>query len=132
MSCSFSCLMDCWRVSIWLNKGLLSVLRKTVRFSLCWASRFSRSFACRRSRICSTCCLSAAGFSGMLDSIFGITQKDFINLVMQGQEWSYAPECSPRVSTSRGPLPAEPLLLSALPPTPSALQLKSSRVLGGH
>lgn len=59
LTCSFSCLMDCWRVSIWLNKGLLSVLRKIVRFSLCWESLFSRSFACRRSRICSTCCLSA-------------------------------------------------------------------------
>lgn len=59
LTCSFSCLMDCWRVSIWLNKGLLSVLRKTVRFSLCWESLFSRSFVCRRSRICSTCCLSA-------------------------------------------------------------------------
>lgn len=58
LTCSFSCLMDCCSVRIWLNKGLLSVLLRTVRFSLCWESLFSRSLACRRSRICSTCCLS--------------------------------------------------------------------------
>lgn len=59
LTCSFSCLMDCWRVRIWLNKGLLRVFLRTVRFSWCWESLFSWSFACRRSRICSTCCLSA-------------------------------------------------------------------------
>lgn len=59
LTCSFSCLMDCWRVSIWLNKGLLRVFRRTARFSWCWESLFSCSFACSRSRICSTCCLSA-------------------------------------------------------------------------
>lgn len=59
LTCSFSCLMDCWRVRIWLNKGLLRVFLRTVRFSWCWESFFSCSFACRRSRICSTCCLSA-------------------------------------------------------------------------
>lgn len=59
LTCSFSCLMDCWRVRIWLNRGLLRVFLRTVRFSWCWESLFSCSFACNRSRICSTCCLSA-------------------------------------------------------------------------
>lgn len=59
LTCSFSCLMDCWRVRIWLNKGLLRVFLRTARFSWCWESLFSCSFACSRSRICSTCCLSA-------------------------------------------------------------------------
>lgn len=50
-----SCLIECWRVRMWLKSGLCSVSRRFPRVSLWVHSSRCTSLACRRSRAASTC-----------------------------------------------------------------------------